>query len=356
MKQPYRLIILRQQMRPILSLLGLFFTRLMVIIIPLCMGCSKKMDATTGITTVQPPSDSQIFVGGTIIDSSSYKTGYWENGIFKTLSTDSHDQVGCIFVQGNDVYAAGIGSNLIQYWKNGVPTVLKRSSDYIEFTSLFVAGSDVYVTGDEIHLAEYWKNGKEIDLPGISVDPIAIGLFVSGSDVYVAGDDLDMSNKNIAVYWKNGVEHILPDSGYFASAFAVTVSGDDVYVAGHINSNPAYWKNGVPTILSAGPGGNVGGAYSITVSGSHVYVSGFEQGSYGTLDMFWDNGVAIELLPFAYISNNALANNISVSGADVYVCGTLVDPNTNTIAKYWKNGTEVSLGKGTANSIFVKAQ
>lgn len=351
-------------MRWSLNSLGLFFARGLVFVIPICIGCSKKMDLTTRVSTPQDstaqlPSGSQtdplIFVGGTIQDGLSYKTGYWENGTFKTLSTDYHDQVGCIFVQGNDVYAAGIGSGLIQYWKNGVPTVLKRDSEYIEFTSLFVSGSDVYVTGNQVHLAEYWKNGMEFDLPGFSINHTAIGLFVSGNDVYVAGDD--MSDRGLAVYWKNGVEHLLPDSGYSASAFAITVSGDDVYVAGHINGKPAYWKNGVPVILSGGPGGNAGAAYSIAVSGTHVYVSGFEQGAYGTLKMFWDNGVAIELTPFAFISNmNALVNGISVSGADVYVCGTLGDPNTNNIAKYWKNGIEFSLGEGMASSIFVKAQ
>lgn len=322
---------------------------LMVAIMLISISCSKKMDLTAPL-----PSDPQIFVGGIIQHDSSYKTGYWQNGIFKTLSTDYHDQVGCIFVQGNDVYAAGIGPDLIQYWKNGIPTVLKRSSGYIEFTSLFVVGSDVYVTGDEVNLAEYWKNGTEFDLTGVSVDPIALGLFVSGSDVFVAGDDYDISNKNIAVYWKNGVEHVLPDSGYFASAFAITVSGEDIYVAGFLNSEPAYWKNDVPVILPRGPGGNAGGAYSIAVSGANVYVSGFEQGLYGTIAMFWDNGIAIALTPDA--SNGALENRIAVLGSDVYVCGTLVDPNTTHIAKYWKNGLEVSLGEGTASSIFIKAQ
>lgn len=304
---------------------------------------------TTGVTHVQIPTGSQtdplIFVGGTIQDGSSYKTGYWENGIFKTLSTDYHDQVNCIFVQGNDVYAAGGAFGIIQYWKNGVATVLKRDSEYIEFTSLFVAGSDVYVTGNQVHLAEYWKNGVEFDLPGNS---ITTGLFVSGSDVYIAGD-----NGDGAMYWKNGVEQTL-GSGGSGRAFAITVSGEDVYVAGHINGNPAYWKNGVPVILSEGPAGRAGGAYSIAVSGTHVYVMGFVQGDYATIEMLWDNGVAINLTPFA--SNLYLSNSISVSGPDVYVCGTLNDPNTTNIAKYWKNGIEVSLGEGTATSIFVKAQ
>ena len=307
---------------------------------------------TTGVTNVQTqtgsPTDTLILVGGTIVDGSSYKTGYWENGIFKTLSTDYHDQVGCVFVQDTDVYAAGIGSGLIQYWKNGVPTVLKRSS-FIEFSSLFVSKSDVYVSGNEGGLAEYWKNGVEFDLADNS---ITTGLFVSGSDVYISGLD----EQRGAVYWKNGVENTL-DSGNTGSAFAITVSGNDVYVAGHINSSPAYWKNGVPVILSTGPAARVGGAYSIVVSGTHVYVSGFVQGDYGTIDMFWDNGVAINLTPSAFNSNmNSLTNGIAVSGSDVYVCGTLIDPNTTNIAKYWKNGIEFSLGSGTASSIFVKVK
>jgi hypothetical protein len=33
----------------------------------------------------------------------------------------------------------------------------------------------------------------------------------------------------------------------------------------------------------------------------------------------------------------------NIVGSDVYVCGTLVDRNTTNIAKYWKNGIEVSL-------------
>lgn len=304
--------------------------------------------STSQDSTAQPPSNAQVFVGGTIQDGLTYKTGYWENGIFKTLSTDYHDQVGCIFVQGNDVYAAGTGDGLIQYWKNGVPTVLRKISSSIIFTSLFVEDSNVYVMGNDINFAGYWKNGIEFDLPSQSGSPTALGLFVSGSDVYIAGGDASG-----AVYWKNGVEHTIPGSGS-PNAFAITVSGDDVYVAGHINSSPAYWKNDVPVILPNGPGGTVGGAYSIAVSDTNVYVSGFEQGAYGTIAMFWKNGVAIDLTPDA--SNIYLTNNIAVSGSDVYICGTIVDPNTTNIAKYWKNGQEVSLGKGTATSIFVKTQ
>ena len=76
-----------------------------------------------------------------------------------------------------------------------------------------------------------------------------------------------------------------------------------------------------------------------------VYVAGFEEKGSGYVAKYWKNGQAIELTDG---TTNAAATSISVSGNDVYVCGS-IEGN----AVYWKNGNPVTLGAGNATSITV---
>lgn len=214
---------------------------------------------------------------------------------------------------------------------------------------------DVYVAGQLGGVARYWKNDSAVNLPN---GTIAKGIYVSGGDVYVAGQEyLGGGIYQIAKYWKNGVAVNLTDGVSYAGANDVYVSGDDTYVAGwETDLNPPqakYWKNGMAVNLSYGHE-----ATSIYVSGSDVYVAGFDAGQ---IAKYWKNGIPVNLSTNA--SDYSLANDICVSGNDVFVAGVVGEKiyydsvyweMGTPSAVYWKNGIVVNLPNGSeAYSIYV---
>jgi hypothetical protein len=85
-----------------------------------------------------------------------------------------------------------------------------------------------------------------------------------------------------------------------------------------------------------------------------VYVAGYEvNGSNLDIAKYWKNGTPVTLGGGTY---GSWATSIFVSGSDVYVAGR-EGSATHDIAKYWKNGIAVPLtdgtGDGYASSIFV---
>lgn len=222
---------------------------------------------------------------------------------------------------------------------------------------------DIYVAGFEStnsspKSAMYWKNGTPVTLG--SDFSWANAIFVSGNDVYVAGYD-----NGGATYWKNGVGVRLPGQTDGREAHSVFVNGNDVYVAGYVAGNQAntavYWKNGVPVALTDGT--NQAQAISVLVSGSDVYVTGWEEKTTQVdpthivtyaVAKYWKNGTPVSLtdgLKPAYTSS------IFLSGNDIYVAGEACQDTTldcSLLATYWKNGTQVVLTNQytTASSVF----
>ena len=121
----------------------------------------------------------------------------------------------------------------------------------------------------------------------------------------------------------------------------------DVFVAGQQGGVAQYWKNGNAVTLSNGEIAN-----DIYVSGSDVYVAGQEYlgGGIYQIAKYWKNGIAVNLTNgISY----AGANDIYVSGNDIYVAGWETDINPPQ-AKYWKNDVAVNLSNGhEATSIYV---
>ncbi len=81
-----------------------------------------------------------------------------------------------------------------------------------------------------------------------------------------------------------------------------------------------------------------------------VYVSGYEYNSNDlTVAKYWKNGTVVSLTDGTKLAE---AHSVLVVGNDVYVAG-----HENFVAKYWKNGNAVSLTDGTesaeANSILI---
>lgn len=248
-----------------------------------------------------------------------------------------------------DIYVTGDLDGVATYWRNGQPVKLHSISS--SASSIAVAGNDVYVAGSEgdgfiYFTAKYWKNGQELllaDPTGAAANSIA----VAGNDVYIAGWK-EKGTHFIAQYWKNGQAIPLTNGFTDAEATAIVVSGNDVYVAGYENGIAKYWKNN--QAISLTNGSHQAYANSIAVVGIDVYVAGSELNGTAHVAKYWKNGQPVSLTNGTAVQ--ASATSIAVSGNDVYVAGWEGDifgrvGATGSVAKYWKNGQEISLTKGT---------
>lgn len=302
------------------------------------------------------------------------------------------------------VYVLGSSGDTIEYWKNGVATVLKAGGPgTLSAFAMTVSDTDVYVAGqvatgvssnnlEQAH-AEYWKNGVGVALPDSTGLATASSIYVNGADVYVAGSMFYSAPSTavyttpaavypkagwVANYWQNGVPVQLPGQlipagppnstvdVYSQYVSGIFVAGGSVYVAGGSNEyysgvpssyqSAQYWDQGVATNLVDNLvdsiGGNIIGLPNTTgiyVSGTDVYLAGVVSGTGAYAAVFWKNGVAT-------ILGNGSANSIFVSGSDVYVAGISVVNGVN-VATYWVNGQPTVLSTSPqstrANAIFV---
>ncbi len=129
-----------------------------------------------------------------------------------------------------------------------------------------------------------------------------------------------------------------------------SVSFVGIYISGNENGEACYWKNGLKQKLNISSSGYHINT-SIAVSGSDVYVAGgevpdvFPDGP--TTAKYWKNGSEVVLGKELYSS----ANSIAVVNNDVYVAGSEAKLwNSSVVAKYWKNGQAVSLTNGSKNA------
>ena len=226
-------------------------------------------------------SGTDVYVSGTILNSTHKVAAYWKNGVQVNLTDGTRDVTAIdIFVAGNDVYVEGVEANpsngaganntILCYWKNGVRVNCTDGTQEVipdYGTSLFVSGTDVYIAGYYNYTsasqisAAYWKNGSRVDLTSVPGYAFGAGAFVSGPDLYVSGELAYFKSPPgtgaiaEAVYWKNGVITHLTDSADGSSvAKSVYVSGTDVYlpgVKGAAHGGGGYWKNGAFISLPA---------------------------------------------------------------------------------------------------------
>lgn len=203
------------------------------------------------------------------------------------------------------VYLAGAEFNTMSdiafIWESDADTFQNTKlnldmDSYAEAVSVFVDGDDVYAAGHEyndgsLSIAKLWKNGVGINLSDGNVRAAAKSVFISDGDVYVAGYE-ENENQSVARVWKNGVVTHEIDEQENTRANAIYVSGDHIYVAGYRgsgdNRTAMLWKNGVGTDLSDGT--NQANALSIAVSGNDVYVAGYESNGSKLVAKVWKNG------------------------------------------------------------------
>lgn len=121
--------------------------------------------------------------------------------------------IGNVFLNGYESHAA--------VWKNGQETVLDNFSGASSANAIFINGNDVYIAGMINNNAVFWKNGIATQL---SNSASAWDIKVVDDDVYVVGRDFNILTGNLeAILWKNGDKKLLSGNSHEANAFSILV-------------------------------------------------------------------------------------------------------------------------------------
>ncbi|MGF2414234.1 MAG: carboxypeptidase-like regulatory domain-containing protein, partial [Ferruginibacter sp.] len=230
---------------------------------------------------------------------------------------------------------------------NGTSTIAyTNAAGLVNFSLIHCGGTIAYTynavdlsNGNYSSTATGTATGNSVNLGSIS----ACGNTINTNGVYIAGIIDDR-----AVFWKDGVPTFLTATPTTANNYAYAVKtlvyNNDVYVLVSEQDSTLngwvgtikLWKNGVITNITNGT--TLADAYSFDVYNGDVYICGIERNSNNpgsTVAKVWKNGVAT-ILPkdtFDYVE----ATNIKVVNGDVYVCGQGFT-GFNSRALYWKNG------------------
>ena len=312
---------------------------------------------------------SGVYIGGRATINGILSPVIWKDGTIQDLGNGVvNGQVSSVFVSGNDVYAAGqifpdstnFSIHKAALWKNGVLEILPNGGTQSRVYSICVdINNNVYAAGEQSVMGPaLWKNSVLLNYNNQYSLGSYFSVTTNGADVYVAGQQIMGSGITLNGYWKNGVFTNIP--GCF-SANGIEVSGSDVYVGGRTFVNgydaiASVWKN-TNLLWSSPPGYNLS-VRDIGVSGTDVYLAGSinEPNNFSSRKgTSWKNSIPITLTQ-GVIGD---VNSIYVKGSDVYYCG--LDRMGNTAiatVKYWKNNIPVVISNQDihpeVNSIFVK--
>lgn len=125
-----------------------------------------------------------------------------------------------------------------------------------------------------------------------------------------------------------------------------------IYAAGSKNATATsraiaqYWENGTPHNLTNGTFDAVAESIVVTENGDK-HIVGYEKNAIGTIvAKYWKNGI-VTSLPATIVGENSVANDLAVSGNEVYISGDEDSDNGNSIAIYWKNNVKEYLSSSS---------
>lgn len=225
--------------------------------------------------------------------------------------------------------------------------------------SLFLSVSlaiaqDVYVGGQEKDaitgnwVGKIWKNGVEWYSYSEGTDIDVECMFVFGNDVYSATrEDVNYYDYAAKIRKNETLLYSHPNDGYSVYVNSIYVSGNDVYYCGERGEGgkAVVWKNGAVLYTLANAIWNSGKqqwrrpyAEHIQVAGSDVYVGGYAQNSDGwSVAKVWKNGTEMySLTPPEY--TYYYAHSVFVQGNDVYLGGYSSHISSDRKSIVWKNG------------------
>lgn len=243
----------------------------------------------------------------------------------------------------HDVYVAlsyDNGPNTVNragYYYNGQLVTLNGQADNADTyaNSIYVDGDDVYVAGMEDFQAIYWKNGEVNYLPQGTG---ATGIVSKNGKVYICGYEATMDG-DVACCWINNKRYLL-DNGTRTSGIAVDDAGH-VYIVGYYLDRKTfvyymrYWTDAESAEISRyGINSKTsceGRAICLDynhVKNGHPFIclAGMETSQNGSVNKQW---VERRETPLASAFGNEVSAMAACNGK-VYTCG-----NDLKTAKYW---------------------
>jgi hypothetical protein len=340
--------------------------------------------------------DGDIYIAGYSTNASDKRVPcYWKNGIrtdLPVLDAGQSSFARGIAVSGGKILVAGYSRqatiNIPGYWEDGVWKALSTNPALDGTKSacadaIAVIGGDTYITGYGTDTAGtqvcgYWLNGSWVGVAGSgSAMPYRVhDLAVDGADVLATGYAITTVGEISTYYpcfWKNGSCTLLTGEGQAEGyAFDLTMTANGPLISGSIIDAqgveiPGTWLDGTWSATTLGApmtGGVIYGHERVTtaslaaqeksgaltgIAQPTLYFAGVSAASGTSMGCYWKGMKRVDL------DGSLTAMDIALDGGDVIVAGVTSDFKP----VYWVGATMFSLptlgssGTGNAASIAI---
>lgn len=303
--------------------------------------------------------DVTIYTAGYYVNPNNVKVPcYWKNSTRYDL-TDGNlgAEVHDITVVGDVVYMAGYyragdGTVLVPcYWINDQKYDLCTSPAYGEAIAIEVYDGKIYTAGycntsKNDKNACYWVDQERHDIYSMTTtystrNAVARDIMIIDGTVYTCGY-YNFGSDKIACYWIGSTKHDMQSTNYNSYAYSMCYTGSEFYIAGSYgNGIPCYYEAGFDgykrlcNTLKTNQTGGYGYANDICISGNDIYAVGYK-GALGSTNnaLFWKNNNVEQIIASNYTPGTAkdfTAESICLSDDIVYIAGN----NHNGAACYW---------------------